>query len=78
MSDEQYRSIKPIDEQYWPIKLIDEHHRLIKAIDEHHRPIKAIDEHHRSIVDDHEVIQVSLTKIAIDFLPKICTIVPSY
>ena len=33
----------------------------------------AVDAHYRSIVDD-EVIQVSLTKTAIDFLPKICAI----
>ena len=63
MSDERYRSMKSIDE----------HHRTIKSIDEQFRSIKSIDAHYRSIVDD-EVIQVSLTKIAIDFLPKICAI----
>ena len=81
--DEHHRSIKSIDEQFWLIKLIDEQFRSIKSIDEQFRSIKSIDEqfrsiksvdaHYRSIVDD-EVIQVSLTKTAIDFLPNICAI----
>ena len=71
--DEHHRTIKSIDEQHWSIKSIDEQFWSIKSIDEQFQSIKSIDAHYRSIVDD-EVIQVSLTKIAIDFLPKICAI----
>ena len=73
MSDEQYRSMKSIDEHHRSIKSIDEQFRSIKSIDEQFRSIKSVDAHYRSIVDD-EVIQVSLTKTAIDFLPNICAI----
>ena len=72
--DEYHRSIKSIDEQFWSIKSIDEQFRSIKSIDEQFRSIKSVDAHYRSIVDD-EVIQVSLTKTAIDYLPKICAII---
>ena len=41
----------------------------MKSIDEQFRSIKSVDAHYRSIVDE-----VSLTKTAIDFLPKICAI----
>ena len=70
----RYGQHRSINEQHRSIKSVDERHRSIKSIDEQFRSIKSVDAHYRSIVDD-EVIQVSLTKTAIDFLPKICAIV---